>query len=84
MNSKMRVKPNLPLQKKFGLCLSLCEKHFALSLKNGPSSSILESMRNLQHLFFLRLFFKCISTSEVHDLTKSLILNAGINYNFIH
>lgn len=75
----MPVKANLSIQKRFEVCLSLSQKYFELAINNGPNNFIIESMRNLQQLFFLRIFYKCIAGTDIHEATRNLIANTGMN-----
>ena len=71
------IKTNASIQKRFDVCQSLSQKYFELALKNGPNGFIIESIRNLQQLLFLRSFFKCVVGNEIQEMTQSLIANSG-------
>ena len=77
MNHSMPVKATLSIQKRFEVCLSLAQKYFQLAINNGTVCFIIESMRNLQQLFFLRTFYKCIAGKDIQNFTENLVKNAG-------
>ncbi len=81
MNESLPIKATANVQKLFESCISLAEKYFGLAIRNGSNSFVIESMRNLQQLLFLRAFYKSVAGKDIRIFTRILIKNAGRIYS---